>query len=104
MRVVKTMEPGHWTFQEPASCTLSGMFQLDLTQPHNRRGGLELQLSNSGLWIHKGLLTTPGEMNARVTQGLVLLLAKVMGVASEKRIGSYDYGAFVLRFLSDIHL
>lgn len=43
-------------------------------------------------------------MNARVTQGLVPLLAKVMGVASEKRIGSYDYGAFVLRFLSDIHL
>lgn len=62
------------------------MFQLDLTQPHNRRGGLELQLSDSGLWIHKGLLTAPGEMNTRVTQGLALLLAKVMGVTGEKRM------------------
>lgn len=41
-------------------------------------------------------------MNARVTQGLALLLAKVMGVTGRQRIGSHGY--FFLRFLSAIHL
>lgn len=96
------MDPCHWTFQEPASCTLSGVVQLDLAQPHSRRSRLKSQFSNSGLWIHKGLLTFAGDMNARVTQGLALLLAKVMGVTGQKRIESRE--SFFLRFLSGIHL
>lgn len=57
MRLVKIMDACRWTFPKPASCTLSGVVQLDLTQPRSGRGGLKLEFSNSGLWIHKGLLT-----------------------------------------------
>jgi len=45
-------------------------------------------------------------MNARVTQGLALLLAKVMEVTDQKRIESYVFlfFCFCLRFLSAIYL
>lgn len=43
-------------------------------------------------------------MNASATQGLALLLVKVMGLTGWKRIESHDYFFFLLRFLSAICL
>lgn len=85
------------------ACTLSGMVQLDLAQPHIRRGRLKSPFPDSGLWIHTGLLAASRRNECQVYTGWLLCWQRSPGDHwSKKELKVMTL--FFLRFPSAIHL